>query len=71
MDVAAQMGFKVPATFEEQARGKIAFLTKARDAHLRFSVDPKIKAKDRAWQAELARQAQAAIDKLTAKLQGR
>lgn len=71
MNVAEQIGYKVPTTFEEQARGKIAFLTKARDAHLRYSVDPTIKAKDRAWQAELARQAQAAIEKLTAKLKGR
>jgi hypothetical protein len=68
MNVAAEMGFKFPETFEERARGKIRFLTKARDAHLMFSIDPKYGKKQRAWQAELARQAQAAIDTLTAKL---
>lgn len=68
MNVAEQMGYKVPLTFAEQARGKIAFLTKARDAHLRFSQDPKMKTKARDWQAELARQAQSAIDKLQEKL---
>lgn len=67
MNMAEQMGFTYPETFEQRAKGKIAFLTKARDAHLRFSKSEK-SAKQRAWQAELARQADAAITKLQAKL---
>ena len=66
MNMAEQMGFKVPETFEERARGKIAFLIRARDAHLRYAQQGS--KKQREWQSELARQADAAIAALRAKL---
>lgn len=64
MNIGAEMGFTFPETKAQRVAGKISFLTRARDAHRRFAADPELKAKDRAWQAELARQADAAITKL-------
>lgn len=69
MNIAEQMGYKVPTTFAEQARGKIAFLTRLRASHLRFAQDKSLKPKDRAFQAELAAKCEKSIATLTEKLE--